>query len=288
VIGRARLLPLAADARLTLLHVVSANLPVRDRRRAEGDARRALQAEAEILARTLPKGATVRCVVEVGAPATVIVAWAKSVKAELIVMGRGGGRVFRDDFIGSTAERVVRRGQVPVLVVRLPPRVPYRRPAVALDLDEAAAAAIASLLRLLPTPRPAVAVIHALDPPYHGLIYPSLSRDDAHEYRGHYRQKALEDVARLLASALAHTGATPDDAPRWKTQVRFGSPRSLIQTVVKSAHTDLLALGTRGRSGITHAFLGTVAGDVLRAVSCDVLVVPPRRGLVGSTRVARH
>jgi hypothetical protein len=31
---------------------------------------------------------------------------------------------------------------------------------------------------------------------------------------------------------------------------------------------------TRPR-GLVYAFLGTVAGDVLRAVSCDVLVVPP-------------
>ena len=29
-----------------------------------------------------------------------------------------------------------------------------------------------------------------------------------------------------------------------------------------------------GRSGIAHVLLGTVAGDVLREVACDVLVVP--------------
>jgi hypothetical protein len=28
---------------------------------------------------------------------------------------------------------------------------------------------------------------------------------------------------------------------------------------------------------MSHAFLGTVAGDVLRQVACDVLIVPPRR-----------
>ncbi len=277
VIGRAARLPLAGDARLTLLHVVSRGLPVRDRRRAEQDARQALQAEAEHLKRSLPKGAAVRCVVKVGAPAAAIVDVAKSVKAELIVMGRGGGRVLRDDFIGSTAERVIRRGQVPVLVVRLPPRAAYRKPAIALDLDAAAPSAVALLLRVVPTPSPSVAVIHALDPPYHGLIYPSLAAEDAHEYRSHYQHKARSAVAKLLSSALAHTDAALDDAPRWRTHVQFGSPRSVIQKAAKKSNADLLVLGTRAHSGITYAFLGTVAGDVLRAVTCDVLMVPPLR-----------
>jgi nucleotide-binding universal stress UspA family protein len=276
VIGRAALLPLAEDARLTLLHVVSRSLPVRDRRRAEQDARQALEADAEHLKRSLPRDAAIRCVVKVGAPATAIVDVAKSVKAELIVMGRGGGRVLRDDFIGSTAERVIRRGQVPVLVVRLPPRAAYRKPAIALDLDAAAPSAVALLLRVVPTPSPSVAVIHALDPPYHGLIYPSLAADDAHEYRSHYQHKARSAVAKLLSSALAHTDAALD-APRWRTHVQFGSPRSVVQKAAKKSNADLLVLGTRAHSGITYAFLGTVAGDVLRAVTCDVLMVPPLR-----------
>jgi len=46
---------------------------------------------------------------------------------------------------------------------------------------------------------------------------------------------------------------------------------------VRKLDTDLLLLGTHGYSGIARAFLGTTAGDILRDVRCDVLVVPPRR-----------
>ncbi|NTX17898.1 universal stress protein, partial [Myxococcus sp. CA056] len=58
---------------------------------------------------------------------------------------------------------------------------------------------------------------------------------------------------------------------------RYGSPRTVIPDVVAKSRADLLLLGTHGRAGIAHALLGTVAGDVLRDVTCDVLVVPPRR-----------
>lgn len=39
---------------------------------------------------------------------------------------------------------------------------------------------------------------------------------------------------------------------------------------------DLMAIGTRGRSGVEHMLLGSVAEHVLREARCDVLTVPPR------------
>ena len=39
---------------------------------------------------------------------------------------------------------------------------------------------------------------------------------------------------------------------------------------------DLLVLGTHGRSGLRHMFLGSVTEKVIRKAGCPVLVVPPR------------
>ena len=55
----------------------------------------------------------------------------------------------------------------------------------------------------------------------------------------------------------------------------LASPREIVEKVTERAETDLLVLGTRGRSGAAYVLLGTVAGDLLRAARCDVLVVPP-------------
>lgn len=274
VFERAALLPLHALARLTLLHVVPKRLPREARARAEKDAQNALAAAARRLSRMIGKSAVVRQVVKTGVPAAEIARQARSVKAEVIVMGRGGGRAIRDVFLGSTAERVIRQGQLPVLVVRLPPRAPYTRPALAVDLDRAAGGILAVLLRMIPS-RPRVQVIHAYEAPFHGFIYPSLSADEAEAYEEHYRKKARQQIARMLASALAEARVPPKDAPLWETWVRHGSPRTTIERGVRKTNADLLAMGTHGHAGIAHAFLGTVAGDVLRDVPCDVLVVPP-------------
>lgn len=280
VVERVALLPLAEGARLALMHVVPLRLPPDARRRAEADARKALGKVAKELAGSLHESVVIEQIVESGASAAEIARVAKSLKAELVVMGRGGGRAFRDAFLGSTAERVIRQARRPVLVVRAQARSPYRRPLLALDFDQAAQGALAWLLRLVEPERARMSLVHAYDIPFDGQIYPSLPSSRASEYRRHYRQQLLERVRSLLASAQSRP--KPSSAPErpipWKPYVRYGSPRTVIPQAVAKARADLLVLGTHGYSGVAQAFLGTVAGDVLREASCDVLVVPPRRG----------
>ncbi|WP_441290095.1 universal stress protein [Sorangium sp. KYC3313] len=276
VLGRVALLPLADGARVTLLHVVPGNLPARAQDRAERDARKSLVNEARHLAKMLPQGVDVEPVVKVGSAAAEIAGCATSTSAELIVMGRGGSRALRDTFLGSTAERVIRRGQLPVLAVRLAPRAAYSRPAVALDLEPGSTDVLALMLRLIPTPRPRVMVIHAFDTPYRGSIYRSLSEEDAEAWSSGLEQAATQQLVKLLATSLAQAKVRPAEGPPWKMHVRCGSARRVIEKAVKKAESDLLVLGTHGYSGVAHAFLGTVAGDVLREVASDVLIVPAR------------
>ncbi|HEY6559572.1 MAG TPA: universal stress protein [Polyangiaceae bacterium] len=275
VLGRVSLLPLADDARVTLLHVVPGSLPSREQRSAERDANKALADEARHLRKQVGKKVIIEPLVKLGAAAKEIAACATALKAELIVMGRGRGRALRDTFLGSTAERVVRNAQLPVLVVRLAPRTAYSRPALALDLDQAAHEVVRFMLLVLPLPRPRVEVIHAFDDPHGGLVYPSLSEDAADERQAELRSDATRELTKLLTRALAKAHVRPEDVPVWKTHVRYGSPRIVVERAAKKRETDLLVLGTHGYSGAAYLFLGTVAGDLLRAARCDALVVPP-------------
>jgi nucleotide-binding universal stress UspA family protein len=219
-------------------------------------------------------GVEVTKLVKTGAAAAEIANQAQKVGADLIVMGRGGGRAVRDVFLGSTAERVLRRARIPVLVVRLPVHGPYRRPLLALDTDQAAPQVVKHTLQVVTSPRPRLGLVHAYDIPYYGMVYPSLE-DRGRELREYYREKALHEVAQVLAIGLAGAKASIDEELRWKSHIRHGSPRTVIPETVTRTRTDLLVMGTHGHAGMAHALLGTAAGDVLRDVKCDVLVVPP-------------
>lgn len=278
VLGRVPLLPLADDARVTILHVVPESLREPARRDAERDAHKALASEVRHLRKSLPKNVCIQPLVEVGSAVKGISTRAQKVRAELIVMGRGGGRFLRDAFLGSTAERVVRQARLPVLVVRRPPRQAYCRPALALDFDRAAQEVVRLTLRTIPPPRPRIAVVHAYDFPYGGLVYPSLAEDEAAGEKNELQIETAERLAKLLATATNRLQVPQQDAPSWKVHVRYGSPHVVVERVMRKADTDLLLLGTRGFSRAAHVFLGTIAGDLLRDAKCDVLVVPPAAG----------
>jgi nucleotide-binding universal stress UspA family protein len=274
VLGRVPFLPLSDDARVTILHVVPGSFGPEDRRLAERDAQKTLADEARHLRKSLPRHVRVEALVTHGAAAKVIVASANKAKADLIVMGRGGPRALRDAFLGSTAERVVRQSRLPVLVVRRPPRASYERPALALDVDvdQPAHEVVDLMLRVLPRPLPEVTVIHAFDVPYRGPVYPSLDDGTKAQCRLH----ATRRLGKLLATALADAGVAPDDAPSWKTHVRYGAPRLVVEKALGTTDADVLVVATCGHSGASYVLLGTIAGELLRAAPCDVLVVPPR------------
>lgn len=274
LIARLALLPLADDARITLLHVVPDSLRVRDQHRAERDAHRFLDDEAGYLADALSDHVSVRPMVTHGAPAKAIVARANAMHAELIVMGRGGERALREVFLGSTAERVIRASSAPVLVVRLPARRAYQHPALALELQPAPHDVIAGMLRVVSGPRPRVTVVHTFDA-YYGLASLGLSDEELAHRHEELAHGASRELARILAASVERARIAPRDAPSWRYLVEAGSPRINIEKAVRRLGADLLVLGTRGRKGIAHMLLGSVAGDVLREVPCDVLVVPP-------------
>jgi nucleotide-binding universal stress UspA family protein len=58
-----------------------------------------------------------------------------------------------------------------------------------------------------------------------------------------------------------------------ETKVREGIPFREIVAYARTAGSDLIVMGTHGRSGLKHALLGSVAEKVVRKAPCAVLTV---------------
>ena len=54
-----------------------------------------------------------------------------------------------------------------------------------------------------------------------------------------------------------------------------GDIRSNLENAIRTHHTDLIVMGTHGRTGVAKIFLGSVAEEILRIVKCPVLTVGP-------------
>lgn len=58
--------------------------------------------------------------------------------------------------------------------------------------------------------------------------------------------------------------------------LRNGSPTTNIVQYAQEAGIDLIVMGTHGRTGLGHLFLGSVAENVVRRAPCSVFTVRPQ------------
>jgi len=268
---RALLLPLADQARIHVIHVLPPGLPERARVRAAAGARRALRgvlsrAREEARGRNLELTSEVSC----GEPFVEIIRCSRGIGAELIVIGRHGHHPVRDKLIGTTAERVIRKGDAAVLAVNLRPARPYRTPLIAIDLEDTSPRVLDLALRVLEPALARAHVVHAFNVPFEGFVAPTSAARARSEYRHAFHEKARAGMESLLARYR-------DTGIRWETTVRAGDARSVILAAAVRTGADLIALGTHGRSGVAHALVGSVAEWVIFAAPCDVLVGRPAR-----------
>jgi nucleotide-binding universal stress UspA family protein len=70
---------------------------------------------------------------------------------------------------------------------------------------------------------------------------------------------------------------------RTKVLIEEGSVEACLKAAMESNHTDLVVIGTRGRTGVPKLLLGSVAEEIFRTVACPVLTVGPRATLAGGT-----
>jgi nucleotide-binding universal stress UspA family protein len=78
----------------------------------------------------------------------------------------------------------------------------------------------------------------------------------------------------LPAEHLALAGRSLADGLRVETVLLSGWAGRNIVDYAREKRIDLIVVGTHGRTGISHAILGSVAETVVRLASCLVLTVP--------------
>jgi nucleotide-binding universal stress UspA family protein len=95
-----------------------------------------------------------------------------------------------------------------------------------------------------------------------GGMPPAVLTATLHEMETTAHQRMQATLARVH-----HAGLQADSA------IIAGMP---LQTIIDTVHArgvDLIVMGTHGRTGLTHALIGSVAKKVVRLAPCPVLVV---------------
>ncbi|KUO57220.1 MAG: hypothetical protein APF80_04355 [Alphaproteobacteria bacterium BRH_c36] len=183
--------------------------------------------------------------------------------ADLVVLGIHRHKT-KELFRGTTAERVVRYGVRPVLVVNDTVTGPYRRVVVASDLSAHAEAAARTAARLVPLGE--VILVHAVHRPYVAF----LGRGDQNSLMAEHRNEVAATLHEMIDRLSAELG---NRTPKFELSLPEGEVHGAIQAEVAKYKPDLLAVGTHGRTGIAHTVIGSIAEQVLADCPIDVLAV---------------
>ena len=226
--------------------------------RIEKDLRRKL--EALSLKRTVL--ASVR--VLSGTPFVEIIRQGREEAADLIVVGAHGKDFMKDLLLGTTAEKIVRKGDRSVLVVKQAAQSSYRRVLVGVDFSDNSRHALELALRLAPR-----AEFHALHV-YAGVegMLRRAGVTDSGIVR--YQREVAKDARQQMELFIRSIDRRRKPIRR---EVWNGRAGREITTIARRQRADLVAVGTAGRTGIPYILLGSVAEHVMREAQCDVLAV---------------
>lgn len=147
---------------------------------------------------------------------------------------------------------------------RAVPNLKVRRILVPLDFSEKANKALNYAIALADEMGARIILMHVVEPVYvsaePGFTYVTQQTETLEQRAGRARMRKIADE--LIPEGLFD-----------KAIVRLGSPYHEITTVARSLGVDLIVLATHGRTGLSHALMGSTAERVVRHAHCPVLTV---------------
>ena len=176
---------------------------------------------------------------------------AEEMNADLIVMGSHGASGFKEFFVGSNTQKVIRHATVPVLVIKNEmTNIDFIDIVVATDFSEESIPAFHKLLKTL---EPMNAKKH--------IVYVNAPFDSF---------KTTPEMDALADNFLMKLEGNTDR----KINVHFICARTIMKGILdfsNSVGADLIAVITHGRKGLTHFIEGSVAEDVTNHATLPII-----------------
>lgn len=215
-------------------------------------------------------GTKVRVELRVGNPFVELGEVCRVRHADLLVMGAKGSKN-EPNRLGVIAAKCIRRAPVDVLVVRQDAQGPFNKVLACVDFSENSAKAVEYALHIAEQDGASLdalfvyqsAVAMSLD--YGGMVAPLPADMD---------NTALESWKKDLSEFLAPLVAGRSVAVNPVVMERVNIREAILDHATE-AQTDLVVLGTRGKSGLREFLIGTTAEKIVQNAPCSILAVKP-------------
>lgn len=253
---------LPAAGRLTVLHVVPTGLPPELASEHQRSTTAFLASRLGLVPQQ--RAAAIQSIVVTGGAFNTIIAEAIARAADLVVIGNPTTDHYADLFTGSTAERVIRFSDRPVLMVKQAPREHYQRILVAFDGSDGAVRALHVAFALAHDAE--FRIVHAWWPPHISLGEIEAARQEIQD-----ENKRLKE---LIASAARQAVTASGTSAKVTIDLVENNPYLVIAN--QCSWADLLVMGTHSKGRLASTVsVGKLAGHLLAESPCDVLTSRP-------------
>jgi nucleotide-binding universal stress UspA family protein len=226
----------------------------------------------EVAARITADGdLDIECTVLDGRVAEAIVNFVQQTRTDMVVLtshGRGGlGRIV----LGNTADQLVRRLEVPVLVVRAGQDAQQGPHRILVPLDGSALSdSIMEQAKTVARVTRSELLLAMILQPLPILLPPFLWPPEKLTEPRELRERAGRTYLELWKKQLAGEGFAVQSRVRTARKVA----KEILQ-LVKDEECGMIAMATHGASGLDRVMLGSVTDQVLRHAQVPVLVLRP-------------
>lgn len=193
-----------------------------------------------------------------------IIKTANKEAVNMIMIG-AGEKLKKDVFkLGTTAEKLVRRSDKPVLVVKKNSEFKnIKRILCPVDFSEESKLALNNSINIARRYNSRLYILSVSEPSNLGYKGLKLQLENIDELNRKEHEKELETFLKDFNLIEVN----------WKSIVKTGDPAKIILKTIKKKDNDLLVMGSSGKSSIHRMIMGSVTEKVIREVPCSFLTL---------------
>jgi len=203
-----------------------------------------------------------------GHPGTKILQYAKKNKTALLILGAHGDYSLSECFIGTTAEFITKKAPCPVLLVKNEPKRDYKNILVPTDFSKGSKKALDYAMKFIPGCK--INLVHVGDYDYEKLLQRQKGKIAVQKLN------ALRKGIILYLESAMKKFIKGYRLNKSSYKIILGYPGPNILKTAEKYNSDLIIMGSEGRSKIHHLYIGSVANWVLIDTKKDLLLVPPK------------
>lgn len=197
-----------------------------------------------------------------GNPVEKVIHISESRDIDLMVIGEGNQTGKNPFKLGTTAEKLMFRNQIPLFVVKNEPVTPVKKILCPIDFSEPSKRALTNAIFLANRLGAHLTILNVFTPLQ---IFSYRLNIDNEKENGQRRQKQEAELNDFLKKFHFNGDSH-------QVKVVDGEPAEQILKEIKNQNSGLLIMGTTGKTGLSRILLGSVTEKVTREMPCSFII----------------